>query len=682
MGLNKFKSSIAAKVLASVILVAIIIFVIIGSVIDRYTSNIINNNINESLTSNTTIIANDVNKYFENAGNLVVQMATNNQMRLLANEVQSRKDIKSNPNYQGVVSSLKNIKATDSNAIFVYLGIEKASYLVTDDEWACPVDWNILERDWYTETVKSGKLYYSDPYADSETGEMVITSAYPIYDSNNKVVGAVGVDYKISDLNKTMEKYKVGETGYTFLLDRQGNFMYHPDSSKVLKANLTEYEGKAGEVGKEMVEGKKGSTQYELDGSVRYITYAPVEANGWSVATAISKKEAEQQLVTLNLIMVAVYLVGLLGLVVALVFVIRNILKNIPQLLKGLNKVAEGDLSNKVEINSKDEIGEIAKAINNMIDNLRGIVNNMAENSENVSASGEELSAIISEMNKQIYTITSGTEEIAAAMEETSASAQEMNSSSYVIKEAVQDLTASASEGKNAADEFKNRALTIKESSEEAKKVTLDMYKAKESLIIKAIEEGKVVEEIGMMTNIIENIAEQINLLALNASIEAARAGEHGKGFAVVANEVANLAAQSKDTVSSIQNVIVDVKKAFKNMSENAQEILAFVDENITADYDQTIQRAKGSMDDANNIYTIIDDFSINMNQINESVEMLMKSIESVSAVVEEVASSTTEIASNANSTKVTTEEVQTISESQAELAQSLNGIVNKFTIQ
>lgn len=680
-GLSNVRKSISAKVLTSAIVVTVGIFGTTGIVVNLYNTGVINEKINNALVSNTTIIGQDVDGFFKQAGGLITQTATNQQIIDLANQVKSRAELKSNPNYSNVVKSLVNIKATDANASSVYLGIEKASFLLTNDEWACPDTWDITKRPWYIETVKAGKLTYSAPYVDGITGKMVITVAAPIFDNNHKIVGAVGMDYLIDTLPDIMKKYKVGDTGYTFLLDKEGNYMYDPNAEKILKENLPKVSGDAGAIGKKMVAGESGSTKLKLDNKDVYVSYSPVKSNGWSVASVMTKTEAEHDLVTFNKILFSTYAAGLAFLIGVLIFVIKKILKEIPQLVEGLNRVSAGDLSTTVEVKSEDEIGQIGNAINNMVTNLRDIVNKMADNSQNVSASGEELSAVISEVNKQFHTINAGTEEIAAAMEETSASAQEMNSSSYTIKNAVSTLTNTALDGKSAANEFKSRALKIKESSEEAKKVALNMYKDKEVSIIKSIEDGKVVEEIGRMADIIATIAEQTNLLALNASIEAARAGEHGRGFAVVANEVAKLAAQSTDTVKNIQSIVSDVKTAFENISNNAKDVLLFIDKNVTADYDNMIRRSNLSLDDANNIYGVIDNFSTNMNQINDSVEHLIKSIESVSAVVEEVASSASEIANNVNSTKVSTDEVAQVAETQAELAQSLTDIVNEFKL-
>lgn len=637
-------------------------------------------NINSSLKSDSTIIGKDIDSFFTARGMLVTQMTTNPKIIALANEVKAKNEVKTNSNYSDVVKSLQSIKKTDSNISLVYVALEKASYLVSNDEWDSS-NWDISKRQWYWDTIKAGKLFYTAPYVDQVTGKMVVTIAFPILDNNGKSVGAVGIDLMIDQLPSIMKNYKVGDSGYAFLVDRDGLILYHPDDKKILKENVAKLDGKLGEIGKKMINNETGTDTYTADKTDNYIAYSPIKSNGWSVATVISKSEVEAPLVGFNRILLLIYSVGLAVIILVIYFVVKQILKHIPTLLLGIRKITEGDLTSRVDVKSNDEIGEIANAFNDMTKNLQNLIEKISTNSQNVSASGEELAATISEVNKQIQTINAGTQEIAAAMEETSASTEEMNSSGSIIKNAVVNLNQKSMDGTASSIEIKNRALNMKEESEQSKNKAVAIYKEKQLSILKAIEQGKVVEEINSMASIIGNIAEQTNLLALNASIEAARAGEQGKGFAVVAGEVGKLADQSAQTVSNIQKIVGEVKNAFENISQNATGVLDFIDKNVLLDYNQMIERANLSLKDSENLAELITDFSKNIGEVSTSVEQLIKSIESVSTVVEEVAANASEIAGTINDTKSATDNVAQVADDQANLAQELNSMINQFKV-
>ncbi|MCY6369340.1 methyl-accepting chemotaxis protein [Clostridium ganghwense] len=678
---NKLSKSILTKVLAGFVSITIIVFLVTGLVVNKFNKDITFENINEALKANSTILSQDIDSFFNSGGILVTQMATNTQMLKLASEVNARTDLKGNANYSDVIASLKKIKASNENVASAYIAIKKASYLVTESEWNCPVDWDINKRPWYIETMQNGKLTYSAPYVDKITGKMVITIAYPLYDNNSKAVGAVGIDFSIDQIGSIMEKYKIGNTGYPFLVDKNGLVIYHPDTSKILKDNLTQRDDKLKDIGEKMAKGESNIDIYKYENVERYISYSPIKSNGWSVASVITTNEVEEDIVKFNTILILIYSIGLVLMIIVIFFVIKKILKDVPKLLDGIRTIASGDLTSEIEVKSTDEIGQIAEEINKMSVHLRSIVEKISVNSQNVSASGEELFATISEINKQIETVTSSTQEIATAMEETNAASEEMTSSGLLIKNSVTTLNEKAYNGNSSALEIKERALKMKAESEESKKKALDIYKEKQETILKAIEEGKIVDEIINMANIIRGIAEQTNLLALNAAIEAARAGEQGKGFAVVAGEVGKLAAESAETVNNIQNIVTQVKNSFYNLSNNANGLLDFIDKNVTQDYDEMINRAELSLEDSDNVFKLVKGFSQNISEVSESVELLVKSIESVSAVVEEVAASSSEIANNVDDTKAASENLSQVAEEQANLAQALNGMVNEFKV-
>lgn len=378
---------------------------------------------------------------------------------------------------------------------------------------------------------------------------------------------------------------------------------------------------------------------------------------------------------------------GIFSALLAIVFSVvigRIISIPIAQAVEKAKSFAAGDFSEEISeglLSRKDEIGTLACAFKDITLSMKSLLGDVLATAQDMSAASEQLSASAEEVTAQTESGNSAIQEIVAGMEESSAASEEVMASGVEIGRSAAQLAKRAEDGNNIVREIENRANRMKIDAQESSDVANRIYKEKHAGITKAIQEGEVVHEIQVMAQTISDIAAQTNLLALNAAIEAARAGEQGRGFSVVAEEVKKLAEQSASTVTGIQSVISKVQTAFQNLSLNAADVLKFLDEKVSPDYQVLVDTGAQYAKDADTVGMLVMEFSSTSQEMAASIEQINSAIETVAASVEEATGSSQEIAHSIGESSKAMEEVARVAQDQAELAQKLNNHIQKFKI-
>ena len=357
-----------------------------------------------------------------------------------------------------------------------------------------------------------------------------------------------------------------------------------------------------------------------------------------------------------NLVITTAFIMVIIIIIAVVLCIELIVIKPLKKIDKELGVIIDeinqdrGDLTKRININRKDEIGKVATNINVFIEKLQTIMQKITSNSKQLDETVGNVVGKVNTANGSACDISAVMEELSATMEEVAATVKNIDENTAVANTKVDKMTVETGNVVDYSNEMNERAIKLQETAQANKDETTKMVGSIIEELKNAMKESKKVEKISQLTSDILSISSQTNLLALNASIEAARAGEAGKGFAVVADDIRELAESSRNTANNIQEINEMVISAVEGLISSSNKIVDYVDETILPDYDDFVSSGKQYNDDSTHIKNIMDEFTGLSNDMQKTIKSMVDAINGITKAVEESADGVTSAAMSVDS--------------------------------
>ena len=533
----------------------------------------------------------------------------------------------------------------------IYCGLENGTYI--DKMWTPDnPDWIMKERPWYIEGKNANKVTFGETYRDSMTGSYIVSIYVNLMDKNDKIIGVISADIPIDNIANILTNQTILDNGYIYAVDLYSGMIF--GNSKETDLNgvfIGESDNKFLQILSEKIKNEEFGIVQEFGDN--YYSLAKVDGTNFVTVSIVPKSDLNVILKGIALKGVTTSVLGIILLATGIFILLTLCLRPLGKIRNQINSMHNLDLTCKEERNSEDEFGVIIRQLNGLSDKLqetmgsfKEVTNNLNDSANGNKVGAEEIENSTQEQNESIIGLTTTIDEFSKAIESLA------NGSTELASE-VNNLVTNVETTENKVNETFGQ---VQEGSTKIEDMTSNMksvYGISKELESSVDNLHSGLQGITEMVAIIKDIADQTNLLSLNASIEAARAGEQGRGFSVVASEIRSLS-------DSCQNSVV-------NIEETTQKLTKLV--NVV------MQKSKETLD-------IIEISEKQADKISESFGLIRENVESISDSTKDISKSIKTIDNVATDMAATTEEQTASTEVVLNMVHEINDDANKIANQ
>ncbi|GGX63992.1 methyl-accepting chemotaxis protein [Saccharospirillum salsuginis] len=518
--------------------------------------------------------------------------------------------------------------ADSGDFLYMYVGTRSGEMIMRPDE-PLPDDYDPRTRPWFTQARQAGGPIITPPYVDASSGDLIMSFAQPV---GQDVIAA---DIALTDIVGEVLGVRLGDSGYAAVIDGNNNFLIHPDEAQLGKP-LRSLIGQAG------LTPEPESVQAAGD---NWLSAAfPIQGTQWRIVLMMKEGEAFANLGTLALSNLLVSALTILIVTVVSGFMISWLLKPLVNLNQALSDIAQGeaDLTQRLEVVRNDEIGSLSRNFNQFIESIHALVSASLDSSHQLANLSELARDNAKENNQAVQVQQTEISQVAAAI-------NEMSSTSANVADNAQDTAGAA---QSASTEGENGMANARENKRRMGNLTEQIDTA--TGVIRQLDDQA--QQINTILATIQDIAEQTNLLALNAAIEAARAGEQGRGFAVVADEVRALSQRTHEATGEIQTMI----ETLQGQTQNAVSIMD-KSKDLTGETANSAEEVTTSL---NSIAESIRDISERASTIAEASREQNTATEEISRIATAIQDASNQLAENIDQATAQSDELHDLSDS------------------